>query len=111
MKNIVLWGNTIEYDYYQKYIELEELKGNIYVLAIIFNEGKFIHGIDGIPIIGMEEIMFLEYDYLVDMNHTGQEERLRIMEILRIPKEKIIHAKTFEQPYFDFFEWLCNKKV
>lgn len=100
MKNVILWGNTIEYDYYQKYIELEELKGNIYVLAIIFNEGKFINGIDGIPVISMEEIMFLEYDYLIDMNHTGQEERMRIMELLHIPKEKIVRAGMLEQSGF-----------
>ena len=101
MKNVILWGNTIEYDYYQKYIELEELKGNIYVMAIIFNEGKFINGIDDIPVIGIEEIMFLEYDYLIDMNHTGKEERMRIVELLHIPKEKIIPAQILERSDFE----------
>lgn len=110
MKNVVLWGNTVEYDYYQKYLQAEVLKGNIHILAIIFNEGRIANYLDGIPVIGIEEILYLDYDYIIDMNQRAFEERSRIIELLQIPRYKVVFARIFAQPFFDFARWHAVKE-
>lgn len=38
MKKVIVWRNRIEYDFYYKYFEVERLKSNMEIEAVILNE-------------------------------------------------------------------------
>lgn len=106
MYKVVLWGTRTEYDYFRKWFELEVLKGSIQINAIVLNESKLFKKIDGIDVVGVETLQFLDCDYIIDMNQNAREKIIRIIELLRIPFEKIIPARIFGQPFFDLERWL-----
>lgn len=110
MKKVVLWGTFMEYDLFSKWFELECLKGNMTIDAIILNEENLLLELDGIPVIAIEELLAREYDYLIDMNRVERERVLRILELLKIPLDKVIPAKVFGQPFFDLKRWIEVKE-
>lgn len=108
--DVVVWGSSTQYDRYAKAFEHEMLKGNIAVKAIIFNEegvGKFVNGI---PVVPIDEILNISYDYLIDMNETEPQTVLKILSLLQIPREKVIPARVFLIPVFDFGRWAKVKE-
>lgn len=102
---VVLWGTRTEYDIYRKWFEVEILKGNLWVEALILNEARLFRKIDGINVIGIEQIRNIEYDYLIDMNQNARSNVIRIMKLLQIPVEKVIPVRVFGLPFFDLRRW------
>ena len=106
---VIVWGTRTEYDFYRKFLEVEILKGNIRIEAIILNEANLFRRIDGIEVISIDKIRSMDYDYLIDMNQNARANVSRIMELLKIPMDKVVPVRVFGQPFFDFARWVQVK--
>lgn len=104
-RKIVIWGSSIEYDHFRKLLEVELYKGTIQIIGIVLNEEKLFSKMDGIEVLTIESLLWLEFDYIVNLNQAGKEEVLKILELLRISRDKVIPIAVFRQPYFDFQRW------
>lgn len=109
MTKVILWGSHAEYSIFYKHLYLEVLKGNMQIMAIVL-KGDRLAAIDGIEVIRTEELMIREYDYLIDMNQSGRELIIRLLELLKVPRSKVIPAKIFMHPYFDLQRWIAVKE-
>lgn len=110
MKKVILWGTSVEYDLFYKLIEVEVLKGNIEVVAIILNEEDYLQKLDGIDVIKIEELLVREYDFIIDMNRDEREVVHRILELLRIPRDKVLPISLFDKVFFDLNRWIQVKE-
>lgn len=75
--------------------------------AVCLNGVHQISRIDGIEVIRVEELVSREYDYLIDMNRQERAAVARILELLRVPRSKVILANLFQQAYFDLKRWIA----
>lgn len=75
--------------------------------AVCLNGVHQISRIDGIEVIRVEELASREYDYLIDMNRQERAAVTRILELLRVPRSKVILANLFQQAYFDLKRWIA----
>lgn len=110
MYRFILWGSAVDYNLFCKWFEPEVLKGKMLIEGIMLNEEGAFGELDGIPVISPEELLNLEYDYLVDMNRQNREMVAKIRELLQIPREKVIPVKVFGQPFFDLTRWINVQK-
>ncbi len=110
MIKVILWGPCAEYDKFLKYFECEILKNNMIIEAIVLNEENLIRSIDGIEVIRIDELLVRSYDYLIDMNQVDQRFVIRILELLNIPRSKVIPARVFGQPFFDLLRYIQVKE-
>lgn len=106
MRKVILWGNRQDYDFYRRAFDVEQLKSNMQITAIVLNEGDLTRYIDGIEVIAIEELLVRAYDYLIDMNRTDSRTIRRILELLHIPLEKVIPARAFALPFFDLGRYI-----
>ena len=67
MKKVILWGSRLEYDIYCKFFEVEVLKSNIKIEALVLNEEAMFSFIDGIEVIGVEDLLNRQFDYLINL--------------------------------------------
>lgn len=107
MTKVILWGSCEEYGIFYKYLHFEVLKGNMQIEAVCLNGVHQINRIDGIEVIRVEELASREYDYLIDMNRQERAVVTRILELLRVPRSKVILANLFQQAYFDLKRWIA----
>ena len=107
MTKVILWGSCEEYGIFCKYFQFEVLKGNMQIEAVCLNGVHQISRIDGIEVIRVEELMFREYDYLIDMNRQERTAVSRILELQQVPRSKVILASIFQQAYFDLKRWIA----
>jgi len=106
MKKVIVWGDRIEYDYYYKHFEAERLKSNIEIEAVVLNEEYLFSMIDGIEVIKIDELLERQYDYLINMNQKEPQTVQKILKLLNISLEKVIPAKVFCLPAFDFNRYI-----
>lgn len=106
MRKVILWGSRQEYDLYRRAFEVEQLKSNMQIMAIVLNEGRVAQYIDGVEVIAIEELLVRDYDYLIDMNKADSQTIRRILDLLDIPLEKVISAKAFVLPFFDLERYI-----
>lgn len=106
MKKVILWGSRTEYDFYYKYFEVEILKSNMKIEAVILNEEHLFSVIDGTEVIKIDELLMRQYDYLIDMNHKEPQTVRKILELLNISLEKVIPARAFCLPSFDLNRYI-----
>ena len=107
MTKVILWGSCEEYGIFCKYLHFEVLKGNMQIEAVCLNGVHQISRIDGIEVIRVEELVSREYDYLIDMNRQERAAVDRILDLLRVPRSKVILANLFQQAYFDLKRWIA----
>lgn len=110
MYKVIVWGTRTEYDYFFKWFEVEILKGNMLINAVVFNETNLFKCIDKYSVIGIEKIQYMDYDYIIDMNQNARSQIIKIMEILNISRDKVIPARVFGQPFFDLKRWIQVKE-
>ncbi|MBD5473700.1 MAG: DUF1919 domain-containing protein [Lachnospiraceae bacterium] len=110
MKKVIVWGNSLEYEFFHKYFEIERLKSNMDIEAIILNEEHLFSKIDGIEVIKIDELLGRQYDYLIDMNQEEPQTVLKILELLNISREKVIPARVFCLPSFDLNRYIKVKE-
>lgn len=107
---VVLWGCGAAYDLYYKLFQAELLKGNMEIVAAALDEEGMFAQIDGAPVIRIEEVLNLQYDYLVDM-HTDQREAVEsILKMLGIDRGKVMKVELFFFPFFDLKRWHAVKE-
>lgn len=106
MRKVILWGSRQEYDLYRRAFEVEQLKSNMRIMAIVLNEGRVARYIDGVEVIAIEELLVRDYDYLIDMNKADSQTIRRILDLLDIPLEKVIPARAFALPFFDLERYI-----
>lgn len=107
---VIIWGSSVFYDIYAKLFEYEVFKGNIKIKALVFNDEEGMPYLEGIPLIKLEEILHMSFDYLIDMNEEEHDVALNILNLLQIPLEKVIPARTFLLPTFDMRRWVQIQK-
>jgi len=105
-KKLVLWGDFCDYEKYRASVLLEQIKGNIEVVAVLFLDEGLIREVDGYPVIRTEELKWVNCDYIVGLEPELQQEMLGIMQMLRISKEKWIPGTIFALPNFDFAKYV-----
>lgn len=106
MKKVIVWGSRTEYDFYYKYFEVERLKSNMEIEAVILNEEHLFSKIDGIEVIKIDELLVRQYDYLIDMNQKEPQAVQQILKLLNISREKVIPARVFLLPSFDLNRYI-----
>ncbi len=109
-EKVIVWGFGAEYDRFSKWLEPEVRKGNMKIEAILLNEENLLRSLDGIEVIGVEELLVREYDYLINMNQTDPALVANILNMLKIPSWKVIPIKVFGLPCFDLKRWMKVKE-
>jgi len=95
-----------EYDSYINLIRYQEVLGKIKVLGIL-SERRSSVGFDGYPTLSMDELLKLDYDYLIITDTENYNEISKTLsENYMIDREKIISSIAFRQPLFDFKKYV-----
>ena len=110
MTKVILWGSYAEYGMFCKHLQMEVLKGNMQIEAVVLNGDHLMSRLDGIEVIKVEELLLREYDYLIDMNQAGRGVIMRLLELLQVPRSKVIPVNIFKHPYFDLQRWIAVKE-
>lgn len=101
MKKCLVWGIGDEYNSCYNQLLFEELKGNLFIEALI-SKDKYAKYIDAKEVIDKAEIFNYVFDYIIVFNKvkflTIKNEAIE----LGVTKDKIIDGRIFEIPNFDF---------
>ena len=108
--DVVIWGSSVDYDRYAKAFSFEVLKGSMRIVAVVLNDEGSMQYLEGVPMLQVEELTNLKFDYLVDMNEEEHEAALHILKLLHVPLEKVIAARAFLLPTFDLRRWVQIQK-
>jgi len=106
---IVLWGSTLEYENYVRCIEPEVLKGYLEIIGLVFNDGNGLKSWDGLTVIQIEELPYIDTDFIIDMIQIQREFVDKIKTLLNLDNRKIIPVSVFNIPGFDFVRYLRLK--
>lgn len=109
-KKVIIWGQYTDYDKAYKWIQTELLKGSIEIDAIVLNEHNLFKRLDGIEVVPIDELLVREYDYIINLNRLEPAMITKMLELLRIPMEKVIPIKVFELPFFDLQRYLAVRE-
>lgn len=112
-KRLVIWSSFDNYEIYRPQLVLEEIKGNIEIVAVIFLDENVVKTVDGYLVIKVEELLEIPFDYIVGFGNEIFDDMLRILQMLRVPREKILPGRIFNLPSFDFKRYIqvINEKV
>lgn len=99
----IIWGMGNDYEAILNQIHFEIFKGNIEVVAIVCrNEDRYCKYRDGFPVISKDEMMELDFGYIIISSSIFYKEiRAEAIE-LGIESNKIINGQVFRKPLFDF---------
>lgn len=101
--NVVIWGMGEQYDSYVNQIKFEELKGNICVKGIVAENNDWsIDTFDGYEVISKDELRKLEVSCVIVTNTEFYYEPAKYEILSILPEVKVISAKVFNIPQFDF---------
>lgn len=109
MKKVIIWGGFKTFEKSFRIIEPEILKGNIQVIGLVINENTNFKFWDGIPVYRLEEMLGIEYDYIIDINVDYKDEISQIKKVLNI-EEKVIPVRAFGEPGFCFDRYIKLKE-
>lgn len=99
----VIWGVGNGYEGILNQINFEIYKQNIEVVAVVCSqEDKYCGYRDGFPIVCKEEVMELDFNYVVITSSIFYKEIKAEAVKLGIPLNRIINGKVFKIPLFDF---------
>jgi len=99
----VIWGMGVEYERRLNQVLFEIEKKNIEVIAIVVRKkDRYCKRRDGFRVIVKEELLSLEFDYIIIHSSRFFKEIKEEGCLLGIANEKMIDGKVFELPLFDF---------
>ncbi|MCM1120962.1 MAG: DUF1919 domain-containing protein [Eubacterium sp.] len=99
----VIWGMGNDYEGIINQINFEIYKGNIEVVAVVCSqEDKYCSYRDGFPIVLKEELMELDFEYVVVASSIFYKEIKAEAIKLGISLNRIINGQVFKLPLFDF---------
>lgn len=107
---LVLWSSFENYEIFRPQVLLEEAKGNIEIVAVIFLDEDVVSNIDGYSVIRVEELLQMSFDYVVGLENDILDDMQRILEMLKIPREKLLAGRIFNLPNFDFAKYIQVRK-
>ena len=109
MYKVVIWGTGIGYSRYFNELKYLEQKGEIEIIGVISNDCEILSSIDGYKFYKKSQMSELDFDYCIVtiLNpETIYDEALR----LGISRKKLIPARVFEIPYFNFDKYVKLKE-
>lgn len=99
----IIWGMGKDYESILNQINFEIYKGNIEVIAIVCRKvDKYCEKRDGFPIILKEELIELDFDYVIISSSLFFKQIREEAVQLGIEQSKIINGQIFKKPLFDF---------
>ena len=103
MNKVLIWGAGSFYDkYLSKWIWLEEIE----ILGFVANEiANTIKQIDGKPLINIEEIQKVEFDYIIVASKFFTEIKKQAL-ACGIDEDKIINGKVMTHPCFNWKRYI-----
>ncbi|MDF2484248.1 MAG: hypothetical protein K0R46_416 [Herbinix sp.] len=105
MKNCILWGTGQDYDKYISYIEQHICKGHLNIVAVTSND-ILLSKLDHFDFINKKEIPNTSYDYIIVASDKHFPEIVVEADELGVPQGKVINARVFSLPYFDFCKYI-----
>lgn len=105
-KKLVIWGSFSEYEEYKTEFELEIWKGNIEIIALMFLDEDVIHFADGYSVIKVEQLLNISFDYIVGLGNELYEDMRRILQTIKISRDKLIPGRIFKLSGFDFERYI-----
>ncbi len=99
-----------DYDFCYNDVLLQQYKNEIKIVGVLskYNNIKLI---DGIPVVSVQDLEEMEYDYVIVMSIDGVDGCIRDLErYLRIPSSKIVGVSPFREPNFDFEDYVRIKE-
>lgn len=108
---IVIWGIGAVYNKHVNLLKYYEVKNEIEVVAVTSNDiSSKTRIIDGFPVIELNELCSLKYDYLLIMNDTFYREIRETAIEMGVEEERIIHYKVLEIPHLVFEQYIKLKE-
>ncbi len=110
----VIWGNGNDYEKIINQINFETHKKNIEVIALISRKQDIVEKtFDGFLVIQKEELLEIQFDYLIIASSLYFNEISSEAAELGITEKKIINGLVLNLPLFDFNRYvqLINKKI
>ncbi|MCM1211803.1 MAG: hypothetical protein NC318_09380, partial [Blautia sp.] len=99
----IIWGMGNDYETILNQINFEIYKGNIEIAAIVCRkEDKYCEYRDGFPIVLREEIMDLDFEYVIISSSAFFKEIREEAIELGIGANRIINGQIFKKALFDF---------
>lgn len=99
----VIWGMGNDYESILNPVRFEICKGNIEVVAIVCSkEDQYCKYRDGFPVISKEELLELDFDYVIISSTAFIKEIKEEAVKLGIGVDKIVNGQILRQPLFDF---------
>lgn len=105
-KRLVIWCSFEDYEMYRPQLLLEEVKGNIEIAAVIFLDEDVVKSVDDYPVVKVEELLTLSFDYIVGFGDALFDDMLGIIKMLQIPRQKFLPGRIFNLPQFDFKRYI-----
>ena len=107
MKNVIIWGIGIGYEALLNNILFEVKKENICIKALVCKkDDKYCDFKDGYPIILKDDIKDYDYDYVIITSTKYFSEICKEAVGVGIECKKLINAKFFSLPKFDFLKYV-----
>ena len=107
---IIVWGIGTAYNKHLNLLKYFELKNEIEVIAVTANDIPKVRTIDGYTVITLDDLSFLEYDYLLIMNDTEYFDIRDKAIASGVDVRKILHYKFLELPNLVFKEYIKLKE-
>lgn len=101
MYHILIWGHGLKYSQYINAIKYQEVLGNIKVIGVTGKDYLYTC-LDGYQFISIEDIDFERIDYVVVTSEKYYLDIYQTVIELGVERERIIQAKVFCLPYFNF---------
>lgn len=105
-QKLVIWGSFEDYEIYRPQLLMEELKGNVKVVAVMFLDEDVVKQVDGCPVIKVEELLSTSFDYIIGLENEILPDMIKVLQMLKIPREKLLAGRIFNLPNFDFGKYL-----
>ena len=105
-KRIVVWGSFTDYERYRPIFRLEEWKGNIQIVAVMFLDEDIVTQVDGYPVIRVEELKQFPVDYIIGLGNGLENDMQHVLLLVNISQEHFIPGRVLLLPDFDFERYL-----
>lgn len=103
MNRVVLWGLGNDYEWLLNHILFEIHKGNMSVEGIVCREkDKYCSFKDGFRIISRDELMDIDFDFVIITSSKYYKEIKDEAILLGIKEKQIIRGQIIKLPLFDF---------
>lgn len=105
-KKLVVWGSFQEYEEYKPELDIEVLKGNVEIAALMFLDEDVLRMVDCHPVIRVEQLLEIQYDYIIGLGNDLYQDMLNVLQTIRISRDKLLPGRILKLTGFDFTKYL-----